>query len=100
MAVNAYKQINTQSFELSQVQSNVAFVLDPLVRLPTLDGTLLTGVSLSTAVTQVNHLLGRQPLGWQLADINSNATVWRTGWNNKTLSLQASADTTVNLWVF
>ena len=92
--------------ELTRLQDNVDRVLNPLVGLPLIQGQLLTGVALQSAVTtNVQHKLGRRLQGWCVADINANATVWRDAAAtnpspNAILQLKCSADCTVSLWVF
>jgi hypothetical protein len=76
--------------------------LNPVIALPILQGVLLKDISLTMGIPKVvNHLLQRQPQGWLITDNTASATVWRTAaFNILTLTLEASADTTVSLWVF
>lgn len=56
---------------------------------------------LSIGNNVINHLLGRNQLGWFLADIDGASTIYRSSpLNNKTLTLNSSAAVTVKLWVF
>lgn len=65
------------------------------------DGNLLEGVALSTTDTEVHHGLGRKPRGWVVVDQDADARVWRSvASTSSTLTLQASASVTINLWVF
>lgn len=84
------------------MQTKWAASLNPLLALPILNGNLISNVFLTTAVPKaINHLLGRNPLGWFLTDQNSSATIWRTQpFNQYTLTLEASADITISFWVF
>jgi hypothetical protein len=62
---------------------------------------MVTGIKLIANIAQViNHGLQRQPQGWFLTDNNADATIWRSAWNSLTLTLTASANATVNIWVF
>jgi hypothetical protein len=90
-------------------RSNVAAELaqrstaDALVKLGgegLLAGRAIESVALTTGATAVQHKLGRVPRGWFVTDIDAAATVRRTAWSTKTLTLVASASCTVNLWVY
>lgn len=52
----------------------------------------------------VNHKLllptGKTPNGWRVSDIDAAATVHRTAWDDKTITLLASSNCTVLLEVF
>lgn len=76
--------------------------LNPIIALPQLHGTFLLNINLVANIPLViNTLLGRTQQGWIITDISTSATVWRTQpFNKTTLTLQATADTTVNLWVY
>ena len=55
---------------------------------------------LISGTTLVNHGLGRQPIGWALADINGAATVYRSAWDSSKLSLVSSAAVSAKIWVW
>lgn len=57
-------------------------------------------VDVSTTATAFNHTLGVTPQGWIILDIAANITVWRTGWTDKTITLDASGSGTIKIWVF
>jgi hypothetical protein len=77
-------------------------ILDPVVANVLLQGNPVNGITLNATVAkQIPHGLGRMPLGWFLTDLLSQAIVWRSAAFTTTLiTLEASADTTVSLWVF
>ena len=75
--------------------------LDPLLANDLVQGTLVSGVSLSSGDNSVTHKLGRAPKGWILTDINAAVTVYRSkDFSDTTLTLNASGTATVSLWVF
>ncbi len=76
--------------------------LNPILALPILNGNLLTNISLAASVPlAINHLLPRMPQGWILIDNTADTSVWRTrDFSQYTITLEASADTTISLWVF
>lgn len=83
-------------------QTKWSSILNPIISLPILNGNQLTNIILAANVpTPINHLLQRMPQGWLLTDNTANAVIWRTAvMNNLTITLEASAPTTISLWVF
>ena len=77
-------------------------LLDPVLANTILQGNQISGVVLvANTPFVVNHLLSRQMIGWFITDQNANAQVWRTQpLNSKTLTLEASANVTVNIWCY
>lgn len=76
--------------------------LNPVLQNAFIKGSQLSNIALvaNTPLT-INHYLGRQMQGWLLVDKNANAVIWRTqNFNSQTLTLEASANVTINLWVF
>ena len=67
-----------------------------------LDGVLVDGVVFDPAslTVTVNHKLGRKPQGWFITDISAAATLYRSEWDNDTITLTASGGCTIDLWVF
>jgi hypothetical protein len=95
-----FKRINAASGDLSNVQDNVADVFRTLALNPLLDGTLVSAQRLAIGANVINHTLGRTPLGWVVTDRNAATTIYRTAWDNRTLTLNSSAVATVTLWIF
>ncbi len=76
-------------------------LLDPVLQNPLNNVGILKNVSLVTGQNSINHLLGRMQQGWLLLDIDSPATVYRSGaFNDKTLILTASGNCVVSIGVF
>lgn len=76
--------------------------LNPLLLNPLIQGQILSSISLAATTPKViSHGLGRQMVGWFVIDNTASATIWRTQpFNSKTITLEASAATTISLWVF
>ena len=76
--------------------------LNPIIALPILNGNQISNVSLTANVPKViNHLLQRMPQGWFLTDNTADTAIWRAAnFNNLTITLESSADTTISFWVF
>lgn len=89
--------------ELKRLQDNIIRSVNPVVKVPVIDGVLIGPFSLTTSFQPIAHGLGRQYLGWDVKRINASATVWEDfTWNAQTASIymRASAACTVYLWVF
>lgn len=84
---------------LQGLQDNVAGVLDPLVRIAILDGVQISA-TLSTGSNRISQPLQATPRGWIIVDRNGVATVYRTAWDSKTISLTASAPVNLQIWIY
>jgi hypothetical protein len=68
-----------------------------------LDNVIITGIELSTSITQVAHKLGRRPLGWIVVRKNSGVNVWEPSNSDspaRLINLQASGIVTIDLLFF
>lgn len=83
-------------------QTKWAADINPILGLPILAGNQINSIPLTANVPKViNHLLQRMPQGWFLVDTNANATIWRSAlWTNTTLTLEASANVTISVYVY
>lgn len=101
--IPAFRPISSQSRELQRLQDSLRKLFNALLSKQVIDGRLISGVAITSgAALEVNHGLGHAPRGWVVAGRNANATVWETASDtpNATLVLNASADVTINLWLF
>lgn len=86
---------------LGRVLLEVKRSFDQLTRIARLDCVTLSGVTLSgPGDTVVPHLLGRQPVGWDVIDQVGQATLCRSAWDEKSLTLNSSATCIVALEVW
>lgn len=90
--------------DLNQVQNNIAEVVEPLSRKEIISGLLLRGVELAVGDNFVNHRLNRELIGWEIVRLRAAVSIYDKQDTNSnshvTLSLNASAAVTVDLWVF
>lgn len=95
---------NSNIRELSQLQTNWASLINPVLSAPILQGLMLKNVALTTGDTSINHLLGRTLQGWVITRKRAAASIYdkqdSNGMADKTLVLTSDADVTVDLWVF
>lgn len=83
-------------------QTKWSSILNPILALPILNGNQVNSIALTAnKPLAINHLLQRMPQGWFLTDNTANTTVWRiTAFTNLTITLEATADTTISFWIF
>jgi hypothetical protein len=91
-------QTKDQSFALMQQSWKAA--IQPVLSNEVNQGILIEA-DLVTGNNTINHLLGRKPNGWFIADIDAASTIYRSAaFNSLTLTLHSSANCAVKLWVF
>lgn len=91
----------TDNKDLSLLQTKWKSQIDPVLANPATDMSILKDVKLVSGVNVINHLLGKTQQGWIITDIQAAATIYRSApFNNLTLTLTSSANTTVNIGVF
>lgn len=88
--------------DTSLLQNRWKAIIDPVLVLPMLNGVAINGISLTASTPlAIPTTLNRMQQGWFIIDNNANANVWRTAaFNDLTLTLEASANTTISIWVF
>lgn len=94
-------KIRGLEYNVNKLQDNVANVLEPLLTNPINFGIILKDIVLDGVNSKtVDHLLARQPQGWIVIDQNSAAVPYRTLWNSKTITFEASAPVTFSIYIF
>lgn len=76
--------------------------LDPVLANILSNGQLIQGIILAANTPlNINHSLGQLPNGWFPTDQTGFANLKRTQpFNTKTITLEASANTTISIWIF
>ncbi len=64
------------------------------------EGVLISNVVLDATPKAIPHGLGKAPRGWVVVDRSAGVHVFRTAWDNRTVTLAAGSTVTVSLWVF
>lgn len=101
--IKPFKQVaGVPTEEIVDLQKRLQEFFVPIVTNPLLDGVLLTNVSVGTSPTKVEHKLRRDIQGWIVVRNNTNCTIWEPSrdLSGAFVTLQSSAATTVDLWVF
>lgn len=99
MRLDTFKRLFFGDSTLSRFQDNVTTWAAQIEPCPFLVGILIE-TTISTSDTIINHKLQREPEGFLILDQNANSVIWRTLWNNETITLRASASVSVKIWVF
>jgi hypothetical protein len=103
--VEPWKRVTTADPVIEELQDNA----EPLMRLvegsELLDGVLIKNQTLLVATpTDINHGLQRAPVGFFVTRKRANAVVWDLQDDNpsktSTIRLIASAEVTLDVWVF
>jgi hypothetical protein len=84
-------------------QTTWAQAINPVLSNPIVNGVLVHGIALASGDNTINHKLGRKPQGYVITDMfGAYAQVYRktSNYPDLTLVLNASAPTTVSLYVF
>jgi len=109
VTIPPFRTVQQAVTSVKLLQDNCKRVFDAVVAVALLGGQLVSRQALSaTASTAVSHKLGRVPRGWIVVRNSANAVVYEytpaagqpAALNSQTLVLQASAATTVDLWIF
>lgn len=106
-AVTTYRPTNPQTGlpsvdrAILQVNDAVQDALRSPLQCPLLGGVKLD-VAIGTSDTVIPHTLDRQPLGWFIVDSLTvgAVSVRRVAWDERTITLLATAAFTGSVWVF
>jgi len=83
------------------MQTRWKSLLDPILENPINSISIIENVALVIGNNVINHRLGRKQQGWLILDIDAASTIYRSAdFNDKTLTLNASAAATIKLGVF
>lgn len=91
----------TSDRTLSMLQTSWQAAITPVLQNELNQGILISNITLNNGVTVINHLLGRNQIGWMITDINAAATIYRSAvLNPNTLTLTSNAACVVSIWMF
>lgn len=102
--VRSFQKTGALTPEVKSLQDATDRALRPLTKCSLVGGRLIKDVEISTGTPLlIDHKLGRDPY-WIVVGKSAEADVWDSQASNdtpkRTLVLNASADVTVQLWVF
>lgn len=102
MALKAFKRSNIADFDTSKFQTNVFEFTQQFIDNPLLSGTLVEDIAVSTTAVDVNHGLGREPVGYIMTKASAHVTIFDTtsAQPKVHLTITGSASATISLWIF
>ncbi len=99
--MKAMREIQVESFELDQVQTNAITAVNDINSKVIIDGTLLSNVVIAAASTPISHKLQRLPLGYIIVSKNGPGDIYQAAPSTTlNLNLQSTIAVTANIWVF
>lgn len=99
MKLKPFKKLNGLKYELSKTVQYTEEWINQFKNIEFLSGVVIE-TQVSTTATKLNHGLSSMPVGWILLDKTANIDVWRTDWDDKSITLDASGTGTIKVWVF
>ncbi len=100
MALTPPKRIQSPDRVLNDVQDGIIEFARKVARFAPIDSVRVVQVVLAASETPVAHGLARRPEGWIVSDIDTDATVRRVSWDERHVTLRASASCVVDLIFF
>lgn len=99
-----YRKLNTKEEIVNRIQDNTAKTVSQINQSTFSGGTILSGQELSSGDNTINHKLGKNLTGWFIVRQRGSASIYDKQDDNKTpsqtLVLNASADVSVDIFVF
>jgi len=95
-----FLKIFTSDTQLQRLQDNVSNAISEIIRIPLLDGRLVTQTFPASVSTTIEHKLQRDPLGWIVVGKNAAADMWEISKDSRFIALQTDQDVTITFWIF
>lgn len=94
-------RVQTGDRLLNAVQDAILLPLRQVLDFEELKGASLVSLTLTTTPSTISHGLGRRPIGWRVTDKTTSGDVYRTAWDERTISLRSAAGSvTCDVWVW
>ena len=99
--MKSLKKIASDDRAVNQLQENMEQAINPVLKSQIIDGIIIKDVEVLTGTPKtINHLLGRAITGYAVIKRNASSQIWDSANDKRTLTLNSSANVTINLWVF
>lgn len=96
----AFRKTFGNSPEVQQLQSSIEAAISSVIRNPLLNGRLIEGLELTSGTNKIEHKLARSVRGFIPVMRSNAATIYQTANDDRFLTVTASANVTVSLWIF
>ncbi len=99
----AIQKIHTPDRDINKIQQNI---IDGIARVQAQvnaapsGGIFLTSVQLKVGDNIIQQNMNRVPVGWIIIDTTAVSSIYRTDWTTSNITLNASAPTTISLFLF
>lgn len=101
MTIRQIQKVRGLDQPINRMQDNIINALQPLLTSEINYGIIIKDIILDgTNPVSVDHRLGRQPQGWFIVDITAASGIFREAWDTRTITLNASAATTISIYLF
>jgi hypothetical protein len=99
MKLKPLKKIDVKDYEISRILGWIREFTEQFKSNQFILGQELQ-VSATSSGVSTDHKLGKEPEGFIVLDNTANATIWRSDWDDKTITLHSSANSQIKVWVF
>ena len=97
-----FRKIQTVDADINTMQGFIASAFNTVKDLLQRKSDLveLTGSQTAAGSIVLTHPLGRIPFGWNVIDVNSAVTIYRSAWTTNSITLVVSGATSVTVEVW
>lgn len=95
-----FRKLYVKDADLNKVQDSIAQILNPVAKVPFLDGTMLKDLQVTTSAQKFSHNLNRDVTGWFLVGKQGLGDVYSASSTTTTIVLQSSVNVTCSIWVY
>ena len=99
LRTKSFRKLYTKDETINRIQDSIKESIDPVLTDLLLNRAEITATILTTD-TVISHNLGRVPTGFIVTDTTTNSTLWRVTWDASTITLKASSDSPIKLFLF
>lgn len=94
-------RVQTEDRNINQLQQNIITAVQPILNNPLTNGIFLKDITLSSGDNSIDTKLSRDLQGYIITNMTSAyANIYKISSDNRTLVLNSSGSTTVDLYVF
>jgi hypothetical protein len=99
LRTKSFRKLYTKDDTINRIQDSIKEAIDPVLSDLILNRAEIITTILTTD-TVISHNLNRIPTGFIVTDTTTNSTLWRVAWDASTITLKASTDSPIKLFLF
>ena len=100
MSIRNFEVTNLGDYNTQKMQDSSALFLRQIEKFPMFSGNLLKDIALTNSAQDISHKLNRNPQGYLITKRSAGQTVYNSTMNDKTIRLTATANVTVDIWIY